>query len=61
MVSARHMMAFRNEMLSHTYGWTPNEIREMSSDDINSYLAILSGKAEQDSNIGKMDRRTMNG
>ena len=30
------------EMLSERYGWTPQEIRDMKSDDINAYLDIIS-------------------
>jgi hypothetical protein len=29
------------EMLSAKYGWTPNEIREISMDDIEQYMEIL--------------------
>lgn len=30
------------ELLSKTYGWTPNQIREMDEGDIEAYLDIIS-------------------
>ncbi|MFA6158900.1 MAG: hypothetical protein WC763_04760 [Candidatus Paceibacterota bacterium] len=32
------------EMLSDRYGWTPDEIKEMSLEDLSSYMAIISEK-----------------
>jgi len=29
------------EMLSSEYGWTPNEIKELSISDLNNYLKII--------------------
>jgi hypothetical protein len=29
------------EALSHRYGWTPNEIRAMSIEDIQQYIEII--------------------
>jgi hypothetical protein len=32
------------ELLSDRYGWTPDEIRQMSIDDVSAYLAIIGDK-----------------
>lgn len=29
------------ELLSDTYGWTPNQIRELDYHEVNSYLKII--------------------
>lgn len=29
------------ELFSREYGWTPNQIRELSNDDISHYFAII--------------------
>jgi hypothetical protein len=33
------------EMLSREYGWTPEQIRHQSADDIDAYVAILMERA----------------
>lgn len=35
-----------NELLSHAYGWTPNEIADLSPLVKREYLAILQGRAD---------------
>lgn len=32
------------ESLSHRYGWTPNQIREMDRDDVLQYVEIIAEK-----------------
>lgn len=36
------------EMLSERYGWTPNQIRDISLSDIENYLDIISLKNKND-------------
>lgn len=46
------------ELLSNTYGWTPNEIRDISEDDIQAYLDIISIRNKHEANeIKKLKRR----
>jgi len=33
------------EILSRTYGWTPSEIRNQRSEDIEAYITIINEKA----------------
>lgn len=35
---SKEMIFYR---LSEKFGWTPNEIRQMSADDINTYMGIF--------------------
>lgn len=45
------------ELLSKEYGWTPNEIREMSIEDIENYVTIIRIRRKEEENNIKQNGR----
>ena len=51
-------MIVKMEALSEKYGWTPKQIREMSTEDISAYWQIMAMKVKiENQKLKKLNRK----
>lgn len=51
-VSGKAIAYMEMEALSSTYGWTPDQVRSLSLEDILAYLAINNGRTKKQTRQG---------